>query len=135
MKFRWAMCMSNDNNNPLLQWMQFHYFSIFPFEKSMILYLNKRHFLKSRDALQLTQWFRNGNSIKMPSMYFRNYLRLEKGFVLHLKKKWTPLNPRMICTKVGWNCVRVGIDKKRKKLTQQTAKCDQKSSLELSCEL
>ena len=34
---------------------------------------------------------------------FRNYLPLEQGRALHLKKNLNPLYPRMLCAKFGWN--------------------------------
>ena len=55
--------------------------------------------------LKLAQWFwrrRFFNFVNIFSL-FRNYLPLEKGRALHLKKNLNPLHPRMLCAKFGWN--------------------------------
>ena len=36
-------------------------------------------------------------------LLFRNYLPLEKGGALHLKKNLNPLHPGILCAKFGWN--------------------------------
>ena len=89
-----------------------HVFLLFryylPLEKGRGLHLKKLESPSSKDALcqvwiKLAQWFwrRFLNFVNVFSL-FPNYLPLEKGGALHLKKLESP-SPRMFCAKFGWN--------------------------------
>ena len=125
-------------------------FSIFryylPFEMAVTLHLNKIKSSLSKDALcevwlKLAQllWGRFLKFRQCIFSIFRNYLRLETGVALYLKKKLNPLKPRIHCAKIGWNWPsRSGEEDENVKILQTDGRWttgDHKSSRELSAQL
>ena len=88
-------------------------FSLFrkhlPLEKGEALHLNNLIYPTPKDYLcqvwlKLAQWFWRKIFFKFINIFshFRNYLPLEKGGAF-IWTNLTPLHPKMICAKFGWN--------------------------------
>ena len=102
----WALRL-NELESPRMHWTKFGW-KLYSLKKGGALQLNKLESPSPRDALcqvwlKLAQWFwrRLLNFVNVFSL-FRNYLHLEKGGALHLKKLEFP-HLRMLCAKFGWN--------------------------------
>ena len=89
----------------LISSMYFRYFLFIPpLEKGRVLHLNKLESPLPNDALcqvslKLAQWFWRRRFLNVVNVFllFRNYLPLEKGVALHLKKFESPSPKDALC--------------------------------------
>ena len=85
--------------------MYFRYFcNNLPLEMGWVLHLNKRESPSSKDALcqvwlKMAQWFWRKRYLNFVNVFslFHNYLPLEKGGALHLKKLESPSPKDALC--------------------------------------